>query len=373
MNYSIKNDLQVLGVTLLGKYTTTQRLGLSLGTNGAGGIVHDTDLGTLFLWDGTQWVDYLVEVNLSTGTHDATTYEIANDAGDNATIPAATQTLSGLLTAADKTNLDALKDLDGVPNGSTNLGTFTGAIIPDNTTIKGALQSIETDVETFKALKGQPNGLAELDANGLVPIGQLPSLAITDVFVVADIAARNALTPQEGDVAKVNDSDGNGNPQTYIYDGTTWVDIQETSDVISVNGQTGTVVLDGGDIAYDNSGAPTGSPTENETNLQAAIDQLNTAVNNVAGTENTIALTFVVGDWSAASGGQRTLTFTQGDHGLTSANLQILQVQELVSANTYQNVALDSRINTSTGSITLAIRANPDARFEGRIVLTQDH
>ena len=45
------------------------------------------------------------------------------------------------------------------------------------------------------------------------------------------------------------DSDGQGNPQTYIWDGTVWVDIQETSDVISVNSQTGTVVLTTTNIA----------------------------------------------------------------------------------------------------------------------------
>ena len=45
-------------------------------------------------------------------------------------------------------------------------------------------------------------------------------------------------------LAGVIDSDGSGNPQTYIYDGSVWVDLQETSNVISVNSQTGDVNLD---------------------------------------------------------------------------------------------------------------------------------
>ncbi len=80
----------------------------------------------------------------------------------------------------------------------------------------------------------------------------LSDLSITQVDVVADIAARNALTPDVGDIAKVLDSfadTGFNEPQTYIWDGSAWVDLQETSDVISVNGQSQVVVLDTDDIA----------------------------------------------------------------------------------------------------------------------------
>lgn len=98
------------------------------------------------------------------------------------------------------------------------------------------------------AQKGAAGGLATLDGSSKIPASQLPALAITSVSVVADQAARDALSPQEGDVAKVNDSDGNGRPQTYIYDGSAWVDIQETSDVISVNGQSGVVSLSTADV-----------------------------------------------------------------------------------------------------------------------------
>ena len=105
------------------------------------------------------------------------------------------------------------------------------------------------ETRSFIDSKGQASGLAELDGSGLIPSAQIPAIAITQVDVVADIPARDALTPQVGDVAKVTDSDGSGNPQTYIWDGTTWIDIQETSNVISVNGSTGVVVLDTDDIS----------------------------------------------------------------------------------------------------------------------------
>jgi len=95
--------------------------------------------------------------------------------------------------------------------------------------------------------KGAANGVASLDSSGKIQTGQLPSIAITDVHVVSNIATRNGLLVQRGDVCKVTDA-GAGYPQTYIYDGSTWIDIQESSDVISVNGHTGSVTLNTGDI-----------------------------------------------------------------------------------------------------------------------------
>lgn len=80
------------------------------------------------------------------------------------------------------------------------------------------------------------------------------SIALTEVSVVADIAARDALSADEGDVAKVLD-DGAGKPQTYIYDGTQWIVIEDRSDVNTVNGQTGTVVLNLDDINDVNTAA----------------------------------------------------------------------------------------------------------------------
>lgn len=97
--------------------------------------------------------------------------------------------------------------------------------------------------------KAQPNGLATLDGGGKIPSNQLPALAISEVYVVADIAARDALTVQSGDVAKVVDADGSGNPNSYIYDGSVWVDLKSDDLVDSVNGYIGNVVLITTDVA----------------------------------------------------------------------------------------------------------------------------
>jgi hypothetical protein len=129
--------------------------------------------------------------------------------------------------------------------------------------VDGEIQSAVTDQ------LGAVNGIATLDANGKLSSGQVPSIAITDVFVVADIAARDALTGiEEGDVAKVSDA-GAGLPKTYIYDGSSWIEIESGSDVDSVNGQTGAVVLESDDINLP-------VAVRSATEVQAALVQLDT-------------------------------------------------------------------------------------------------
>jgi len=78
----------------------------------------------------------------------------------------------------------------------------------DKVKINGAIQSSE---------KGSINGVASLDATGKVPTAQIPASALPEVHVVADAAARMALTVQEGDEA-IQTDDGSH----WIYDGTAW-------------------------------------------------------------------------------------------------------------------------------------------------------
>ncbi len=373
MSYSIKNDVQILGLTILGNYTSAERTSLSLVAGDAGGLVFDTTTLLPYFWTGSNWETFNGTANLSFGTITATQIPLNIDTGTDVVFQSATATLAGLMSAPDKVNHDALVVLDGVAPGATDLGTFTGTIIPDNQTIKSAFQSLETSLETFQNSAGQPNGLATLDGAGTIPTSQLPALAITDVYVVADITARDALTVQEGDVAKVTDSDGNGNPQTYIYDGTVWVDIQETSDVISINGFTGVVILEDDDIAYDDTPAPIGSPLDGATNVENALNALNNAIDTINNTNNKFIQTFVVADWVGPTSGRYTFSVTQATHGLTAADLADIQVQELISANNYRVVQTQIDVNTSTGEVLLTVRSSPDSRFDGRVIITQDH
>jgi len=104
------------------------------------------------------------------------------------------------------------------------------------------------NVQDFIDSKGQPSGLAELDPSGKVPSAQIPAIAITSVSVVADIPARDALTVETGDVAKVLDSDGSGTLKAFIFDGTVWIELKSDDLVDAVNGQTGVVLLGTDDV-----------------------------------------------------------------------------------------------------------------------------
>jgi len=118
-----------------------------------------------------------------------------------------------------------------------------------------------TDSEIFSNVTdqlGKQNGIATLDSSGKISASQLPAITLTDVHVVTTLAQRDALTVQEGDVVKVTEavtsSDGTKLPRTYIWavDNITqignWLDIVTESDVDSVNGYVGHIVLNTGDI-----------------------------------------------------------------------------------------------------------------------------
>ena len=59
--------------------------------------------------------------DLSIANRDATNLDVASSTGDDATVPAATTSLAGLMTAADKTKLGGIDD-DAEENDPTNLG-----------------------------------------------------------------------------------------------------------------------------------------------------------------------------------------------------------------------------------------------------------
>jgi len=123
--------------------------------------------------------------------------------------------------ATDKQQIQDLATMtadQAVPvHGPTDKGLPGDLLASLQTSAAGAVQSSEV---------GQAGGVAGLDGAGKVPAGQLPALAVTEVYAVADIAERDALDAQEGDFAVVADADGNGNMASYAFDGAAWVELQ---------------------------------------------------------------------------------------------------------------------------------------------------
>lgn len=132
------------------------------------------------------------------------------------------------------------------------------------------ITNFDTSVTTLISnQKGNANGLATLDGNSKIPTAQLPDLSISSVHVVDNITARDSLAAQEGDFAVVTDSDGNGNPNTYIYTGTAWQIIQVKGDVLSVAGKTGAVILNTDDITEGNNLYYSDTRVSNNANVSA--------------------------------------------------------------------------------------------------------
>ena len=109
--------------------------------------------------------------NLIDGAPDAlnTLNELAAALNDDAS---AASSLTALINA-NETHIDNVAALSGLAKDSTNLGTFTGTTIADSETIKAALQTLETAVES----KGSATSLTSLttavgDLNTLTGVAQ---------------------------------------------------------------------------------------------------------------------------------------------------------------------------------------------------------
>ena len=96
---------------------------------------------------------------------------------DSATVKAAIQALETAVEAAGSatslaavvTDASDLQTLTGIADGNSDLGTFTGSTIADNDSIKDALQSLETSVETKAATGANVNGFVGSTTAQTVP------------------------------------------------------------------------------------------------------------------------------------------------------------------------------------------------------------
>ena len=147
------------------------------------------------------------------------------------------------------------------------------------------------------SLKGQPDGVAELDADGLIPVTQLPPLAKVTVSSVADESARLALTAQVGDIAIQTDTGASYVLQTEgASTDANWkqlVNNEKVQDVIgamlSSNTETGiTVTYQDSDgtidfVVDDQFTSHTTSDLSEGTNLYFTNERAQDAVGNAVG------------------------------------------------------------------------------------------
>ena len=144
--------------------------------------------------------------------------------------------------------------------------------------------------------KGAINGVATLDATGVIPTSQIPPLNITNPFVIDTEVEMLALSAQVGDVAIRTDTGNSyilaGEPASTLSN---WKLITASGAVTSVFGRVGVVAPQSGDYTSDQVGYDPGASGLAATTTKAALDELASekmdaslrrAVNGVAGLDN---------------------------------------------------------------------------------------
>ena len=150
---------------------------------------------------------------------------------------------TGVFDTTALENLVVSNDTDvnnRIDNLDTNVSNLTTDDVPETST-----NQYYTDARVNAVIDGRKtNDLAPL-VSGKIPTEYIPSLAITETFVVADQGEQDDLTVQKGDVAIRTDINN-----TFIYTGDQWVAIETPADgVQSVNGKAGaSVTLFTGDV-----------------------------------------------------------------------------------------------------------------------------
>ena len=187
----------------------------------------------------------------------------------NVTIPAATKTTAGVMTAQDKINLDETlpnaiaKEIEdrqkAIDTAIKNLGDSQTAALEKeiqdrkdadtalDTKLQNNIDTLEAKHDAFVATKGQADGFAPLDGNGLVPANHLPSYVddVIEVYATYKVSSTGGLTnvqlytdathqtPVTGESGKIYINVANGEPPyQFRWSGTKFVDSNTSSLII---------------------------------------------------------------------------------------------------------------------------------------------
>ena len=182
-------------------------------------------------------------------------YQVRNEI---AYIVAATKTTAGVMSAQDKINLD-----ETLPNAiAKEVQDRKDAIAALESSSNASIKALEKKHDDFVATKGQANGFASLDGNGLVPSSQLPSYVddVIEVYATYDISETGKLSniklysdpdhanPITGESGKIYLNITHGEPPyQFRWSGTQFVDSNTSSLIL---GEVTGTAYDGGKGKY---------------------------------------------------------------------------------------------------------------------------
>lgn len=182
-------------------------------------------------------------------------YQVRDEIAD---IVAATKTTAGVMSAQDKINLD-----ETLPNAiAKEVQDRKDAIAALESSSNASIKALEKKHDDFVATKGQANGFASLDGNGLVPSSQLPSYVddvievyatydvsetgkLSNIQLYSDEAHKNPITGESGKIY-LNITQGEP-PYQYRWSGTQFVDSNTSSLIL---GEVTGTAYDGGKGKY---------------------------------------------------------------------------------------------------------------------------
>jgi hypothetical protein len=320
-----EGDGRYVQPTTLDGYATDTELSDGLATKAATTHTHTVDnlsdvtittpaSGQVLKYDGTNWINDTDAsgaggTNL-TSTRTSTTVTILSDTGTDVTIASADGTNAGVLTMADKAKLDGVaagatanssdatllnranhtgtQTADSITDGTTNkaytatektklAGVATGATANDTdanlknranhtgTQPASTISDFSTATDARITLqKGAASGLAPLNASSKIDATYLPAY-VDEVEEYANLAA----FPATGTTSKIYVAiDTN---KTYRWSGSGYVEIS-ASEVNSVAGKTGVVLLVKGDVGLGSVDNTSDAAKPVSTATQAALD-----------------------------------------------------------------------------------------------------
>lgn len=158
-----------------------------------------------------------------------------------------------ILKAYDRKKGTAVKEVDSLPITVENrIYIVDGKIYVKSTEIATKDYADVTFIPLTQ--KAAANGVATLDANGHVPVEQMPTQALIfkgywdastgSLPAAGTVSGDFYIVSVEGTISGVIYRPGDW----IIWDGSTWTLSRNTNAVASVNGQTGVVILDGSNL-----------------------------------------------------------------------------------------------------------------------------
>ena len=233
----------------------------------------------------------------------------------------------------------ALYTLIGETAGDLNLGTFTGDIITDNTTVRTALQDLETKIEANDQAAATASAVSEIDGN------------VNDIITLSGIA-ENVTTLGTFSGSTIADD---STIKAALQSLETTLETKESQATVSeINSNADDLIsLTGVSENTTNLGTFSGSTIDNSVTIKAALQALETAIEAETAARGT-AITNLVDGAPDALNTLNELAAALNDDASAAANLTgLINANETHVDNmaTLTGVAKDSTtLGTFSGS-----------------------